>query len=80
MTPTDAQAEVAAAKGLPAELADRLLGDTREELERDADQLVGLVQPPSMDGLIRRAARGEPLSSADVGSMDALIRRAAGRA
>lgn len=69
--------QVAAAKGIPAELADRLQGSTREELEADADVLIRALKPPNMDDLIRRAAVGEPLSHGDVNDMDALIRRAA---
>lgn len=35
---------VAARKGLPAELAERLRGDTEAEMETDADTLVGLLK------------------------------------
>jgi hypothetical protein len=35
--------DVAAAKGVPAELADRLSGKTREEMEADADKLLGVI-------------------------------------
>ncbi|MGB8021854.1 MAG: hypothetical protein WCF04_11550 [Candidatus Nanopelagicales bacterium] len=45
-----AKAEVAAAKGLPAGLALRLTGTTREELEADADILLQQIQstkPPT---------------------------------
>lgn len=48
MADTDTREQVAAAKGIPAELADRLQGSTREELEADADVLIC--------ALIRRAA------------------------
>lgn len=37
---------VAIDKRLPAELVDRLRGDTREDLERDADALLALVNAP----------------------------------
>lgn len=37
-------AEVAEAKGLPAGLAKRLLGKTREELEADADELLSIIE------------------------------------
>lgn len=42
---------VAAKKNLPSELAERLRGDTEEELEADADRLSELVKPgkPSVD-------------------------------
>jgi hypothetical protein len=70
---------VAASRGLAAEFADRLHGETREEVEQDADKLIRSVRPMNMDALIRRAARGQELSVSDVDDMDALIRRAAGR-
>ena len=38
-----ARVEVAHAKGIPAELVPRLRGETREELEADADELLGIV-------------------------------------
>jgi hypothetical protein len=37
--------EVASAKGIAPELASRLQGNTREELEADADQLLTIVKP-----------------------------------
>ena len=37
--------EVAAAKGLPYDLANRLQGGTRDELEADADTLIALLRP-----------------------------------
>lgn len=56
---------VAMAKGLPAELADRLQGKTAEELEADADKLLALVKsnpantpgvpPPSGGGAVTAA-------------------------
>jgi hypothetical protein len=41
--------EVATAKGLPASYAKRLVGDTREELEADADDLVKDYKPAAGD-------------------------------
>lgn len=38
--------EVALGKGLPTDLAKRLVGSTREELEADADAVLALVAPP----------------------------------
>ena len=38
--------EVALGKGLSADLAKRLVGTTREELEADADAVLALVAPP----------------------------------
>lgn len=40
------RAEVAAAKGLPPNLAARLQGSTQEELEADADELLSVVGTP----------------------------------
>ncbi len=40
------RAEVAAAKGLPANLAARLQGSTRDEIEADADDLLAVVGTP----------------------------------
>ena len=39
------RARVALAKGVPAELADRLQGETEDELTADADKLMALVVP-----------------------------------
>lgn len=41
---TNLRLSVAAAKGLPAELVDRLRGETKESLEQDADSLLALVR------------------------------------
>lgn len=38
---------VALTKGLPAELASRLQGETEEELAEDADRLMALLNPPA---------------------------------
>lgn len=42
---SDAIQEVARAKGLPSELAERLRGESREELEADADELLKALAP-----------------------------------
>jgi hypothetical protein len=47
--------QVAAAKGIPAELADRLNGKTKEEMEADADKLLGVIKPQGA------APGGDPL-------------------
>lgn len=67
--------EVAAEKKLPTELAARLAGETKEELEADAETLLNLVKAdntPSFDG----GARASTNTSND---MNARIRAAAGR-
>lgn len=52
---------VAVAKNIPAELVDRLRGDTEDELVEDADRLLGLLQPPTPParGAVDQGARGE---------------------
>lgn len=70
-----ARYRVATAKGVPADLVDRLRGDTEEELAADADRLLDLVgtrRPPNFDGGARTTAAAAP-------DMNALIRQAAGR-
>ncbi|MDN5725166.1 MAG: DUF4355 domain-containing protein [Propionibacteriales bacterium] len=51
--------EVASAKGLPAELAGRLAGNTREELEADADKIAALIAAPRSGGTVG-AELGKP--------------------
>jgi membrane protein involved in colicin uptake len=68
---------VAAAKKLPAALADRLKGSTEDEMTEDADRLLEVFgerqrsQVPSYDGGVRQTARPA--------SMNDLIRQTAGR-
>lgn len=66
--------EVAAEKGLDAKYAELLTGSTKEDMAKVADRLLELAKPetPSFDG--------GPRTPAPAGDMDALIRRAAGRA
>jgi hypothetical protein len=70
--------EVALEKKLPAELASRLQGGSREEMEADADELLKLVQPaaPPVGGH-DGGPRGGSQQPAD---MNQFIRQAAGRA
>lgn len=65
---------VALEKSIPADLIDRLRGETKEELEADADKLLEMVAPApsSFDGGARRSAP----AGAD---MNRLLRAAAGR-
>lgn len=67
--------EVAGAKDLPLKWADRLRGDTKEELEADADELLKEINPDASDF----GGGGRGSSTKDDSSMDARIRRAAGR-
>jgi hypothetical protein len=53
---------VALAKGLPANLAERLQGTTQEELEADADELAGMVTT-TPNGAVRPDPSQGPRSS-----------------
>lgn len=77
--------EVAAAKGLPGTFVERLRGDTREDLEADADVLIEQLGEQATTRTSRSAAfdagaRGRPADGgATPPDMDDAIRRAAGR-
>ena len=66
---------VAATKQLPADLVDRLRGDTEEEMLADADTLLKLVKPAAPKPDPTQGARGAG-SGVD---MNSLLRSAAGR-
>ncbi len=71
------RASVAAEKGLPPELASRLTGSTKDEIEADADDLlkvVGSAGGPGTD--LKQGGRGADTGQNDV---DSWIRSAAGR-
>ena len=73
----DAEAElarmrVAIDKGLPADLVDRLRGDTPEELAADADKLLELVTPPPAG--VPQASVRQGTSSAPLNADDPLLR------
>lgn len=55
LEPQVTRLSVAMAKGLPAELADRLRGTTEDELNEDADRLLALIPSGSDVGLRRPA-------------------------
>lgn len=66
---------VATAKGLPAELAGRLTGDTEAEMTADADALLAVFGTPrSLD--LGQGNKGTPAAGDD---MNSLLRRAAGK-
>lgn len=67
---------VAAKQGIPPELADRLHGDTEEEMAADAEQLLAVVRPRSTSGVPAGPRGSEGVGGDD---MNALLRRAAGR-
>ena len=71
--------DVAAERGLPAPLADRLVGATREELEADADALAEALERPDRrqsrphSTLLNPLTAGEDI--ADTSALAAAIRR-----
>lgn len=68
--------EVAAAKGIPAKHAHRLVGNTKDELEADADELKKSLGEEGQTADFGSGARGK--GTAEL-SMDDRIRAAAGR-
>lgn len=67
---------VALEKGLPPDLAKRLVGSTRDELEADADTLLALVPKTSPS---RRDATGGAQDAPPALSKDELLRAALGK-
>ena len=73
--------EVAAAKGVPAKLAGRLQGDTKEEMEADADDLLATLTASGAGGQQRRTAgNAADEGGAPAGTMNDWIRGRAGKA
>ena len=72
------RAKVALAKSLPAELVDRLQGETEEELNADADKLLTLVAPRNVPRAASSQGTSEPKNGAGGSSMNDRIRQAAG--
>jgi len=68
----------ALAKSLPLELADRLRGDSAEEMAADADRLLALVAPSQPRPQSWDAGAREP--APEGGDMNRSIRQALGRA
>ena len=76
------RARVALAKGLPAELADRLQGATEAEIVADADKLLALVAPQGSGAPRASAHQGTntpPINSDPTARINDDIRRRAGR-
>lgn len=76
------RARVALAKGLPAELADRLQGATEAEIVADADKLLALVSPQGSGAPRASAHQGgstPPVNSDPAARINDAIRRRAGR-
>jgi predicted RNase H-like nuclease (RuvC/YqgF family) len=73
---TNMRLKVASDKKLPAELADRLIGSTAEELAADADRLLAFLKPASGPGVPPPGGGGKP-AALDLSKMSpAEIRRA----
>lgn len=53
------RARVGLAKGLPADLVERLRGETEDELSADADSLLALVTPGRPRGDVDQGVRGD---------------------
>lgn len=69
--------EVATRNKLPPELADRLQGATREELEADADRLLAFIKPATGPGVPPPGSGSRPPAGFDmVGKSPAEIREA----
>lgn len=69
--------EVATTKKLPPELAGRLQGATREELEADADRLLAFIKPATGPGVPPPGSGSRPPAGFDmVGKSPAEIREA----
>lgn len=73
--------EVGADVGLPASLASRLQGSTKEELLADAEELMKLVAPSKPSGKPKPNLKGGAKPSEDDGELSAaeIVKRAKGR-
>ena len=60
--------EVATRKGLPPALADRLVGETVEAMEADADRLLEFAKPTGAPG-VPPAGKGQPPKPVDMSTM-----------
>jgi predicted RNase H-like nuclease (RuvC/YqgF family) len=74
---TNQRLKVASDKKLPSELADRLRGDTEEELASDADRLLAFLKPVSGPGVPPTGGGGSGKPVVDLSKMSAAdIRKA----
>lgn len=67
--------KVGTAKGLPPEVAERLRGDTEEEMTEDADRLLTIFKPGAPTGSADGGNQGKTPAS-DKQDMNALLREA----
>lgn len=68
--------KVGTSKGLPAAVAERLRGETEEEMAEDADRLLELIKPGSPSGSADGGNQGKAPEKGD--DMNTLLRKAAG--
>lgn len=68
------QLRVGMAKKLPLEVAERLRGDTEEEMSADADRLAALLKPGAPSGSVDGGNTGKPPGTEK--DMNALLREA----
>lgn len=62
------RSRVAISKGVPADLVDRLRGDTEADLAEDADRLLALLQPGKPRGDVAQGPRGNGEPTGDPAS------------
>ena len=58
--------KIAHEKGIPLELAGRLIGTTEEELTKDAESMAGFFAPPAAPPLRSNAPSGQPGADASL--------------
>lgn len=76
---TNLRLKVAAAKGIPADLVDRLRGDDRAAMEKDADALLAFLKPTAGPGVPPPSRNGQPARLEIENMTPAQIRENAGR-
>lgn len=65
---TNTRQRVAMQKGIPAELVDRLTGDTEEKIAADADKLLAFIKPQTGPGVPPLSRGGTP-TTLDISKM-----------
>lgn len=78
--PSELQLEVARAKGIPAGLAGRLVGETEQELSDDADAMIQATRRSGREQGLAEARRRFGSSAGGAGSTDPLTGREQGDA
>ncbi len=73
------RSQIGAAKGLPPEMVGRLTGDTQEEIEADADELIEQIGKVGGGAPVTDLKQGDRGAPKPVDDVDNWIRKAAGR-